>query len=94
MRIKEIILLPNILDKLLWKHQVTEREIRQVLRNNPKFYYIEKGDIKGEDLYSALGRTQAGSDIIIFSIHKKSKDALIISARDMNDNERKRYGKK
>jgi len=90
LRIKEIILLPNILDKLLWKHQVTEREIRQVLRNNPKFYYIEKG----EDLYSALGRTQAGSDIIIFSIHKKSKDALIISARDMNDNERKRYGKK
>jgi len=94
LRIKEIILLPNILDKLLWKHQVTEREIRQVLRNNPKFYYIEKGDIKGEDLYSALGRTQAGSDIIIFFIHKKSKDALIISARDMNDNERKHYGKK
>jgi len=94
LNIKDIILLPEILDKLLWKHQVTEREIRQALRNKPKFYYIEKGDVKSEDLYSALGRTQAGRYLIIFFIYKKSKDALIISARDMNDNERKHYGKK
>jgi uncharacterized DUF497 family protein len=94
LKIKEIILLPAILDKLIWKHNINEHEVREVIKNVPKFYFIEKGDVRGEDLYSAIGRTEAGRYLTVFFVYKKTKDALIISARDMDDNERKRYGKK
>jgi uncharacterized DUF497 family protein len=94
LKIKEIIFLPAILNKLIWKHDITEHEVRQVIRDAPKFYFIEKGDVRGEDLYSAIGRTEAGRYLTVFFIYKKTKDALIISARDTDDNERKRYVKK
>jgi hypothetical protein len=94
MKIKEIILLPSIIDKLIWKHHVSEQEVREALRNRPKFLKIEKGSVDDEDLYSALCRTNQGRYLIIFFIHKKTNDALIISARDMNDHERKKYEKK
>ena len=54
MKIKEIILLPSIIDKLIWKHHVSEQEVRETLRNSPKFRRIEKGRVEDEDLYSAL----------------------------------------
>lgn len=94
MKIKEIILLPSIIDKLIWKHHVSEQEVREALRNKPKFRRIEKGKVEDEDLYSALCRTNQGRYLIIFFIYKKTHDALVISARDMNDQERKKYGKK
>lgn len=93
MKIKEIILLPSIIDKLIWKHHISEQEVREALRNRPKFLKIEKGKFEDEDLYSALCRTNLGRNLIIFFIHKKTHDALIISDRDMNDHERKKYGK-
>jgi uncharacterized protein len=42
----------------------------------------------------APGRTDAGRYIAVLFIHKKSNDALILSARDMAAKERKQYGKK
>jgi len=47
-----------------------------------------------EDVYSAMGRTDAGRYLIIFFIYKKNKDAIILSARQMTSKEKKRYGKK
>ena len=94
MKIKEIILLPSIIDKLIWKHHVSEQEVREALRNKSKFRRVEKGRVEDEDLYSALCKINQGRYLIIFFIHKKTRDALVISARDMNDHERKRYGKK
>ena len=94
MKIKEIILLPSIIDKLIWKHHVSEQEVREALRNQPKFRKIKNGKVEDEDLYSALCETNQGRYLIIFFIHKKTLDALVISARDMNDHERKKYGKK
>lgn len=94
MKIKEIILLPSIIDKLIWKHHVSEQEVREALRNRPKFRKIEKGRVEDEDLYSALCKTNQGRYLIIFFIHNKTYYALVISAQDMNDHERKKYGKK
>jgi uncharacterized DUF497 family protein len=54
---------------------------------------LEKGKIKNEHLYLALGTTFEGRNLSIFFIHKISKKALIISARDMTLKERKSYGK-
>jgi uncharacterized DUF497 family protein len=49
--------------------------------------------VEGEDMYVALGRTSAGRYLIVFFIYKLTKDALIVTARDMNKSERKYYEK-
>lgn len=94
MEIADLLITPEILDKLLWKHNVTEMEVRQIYHDAPRYRYIEKGRYQGEHLYLALGVTDSGRYLSIFFIYKKAKDALIVTARDMTESERKRYAKK
>jgi hypothetical protein len=94
MRIRDLLLKGYVIDKLFWKHHVSEPELRQVFNNEPKVRTIGKGKIKGEDLYVALGRTDAGRYLVVFFIMKTSKEALIVTARDMTEKERRRYEKK
>ncbi len=94
MKIIDIQIKPDIRQKLLWKHQVTEQEVRQALRNKPKIRFHQRGKIRNEDLYIALSRTDDGRYLTIFFIYKLSRVALVISARDMDSSERKRYAKK
>jgi uncharacterized DUF497 family protein len=91
MRIVDIIWLPQIIDKLSWKHGVTPEEVEEVFFSHPIFRKVQKGHIPGEDLYAALGQTEAGRFLIIFFIFKSNGEAFIISARDMNNRERKLY---
>ena len=65
-----------------------------MFNNQPKLRFIEKGRVKGEHLYVASGRTDAGRYLLIFFIMKRNKKAFIITARDMTDRERKKYAKK
>jgi hypothetical protein len=81
-------------DKLAWKHGVDPIEVEEVLDNQPKIRFVQKGDRKGEDVYLALGQTFAGRYLAVFFVYKKTKEALLLSARDMADKERKQYGKK
>jgi uncharacterized DUF497 family protein len=77
------------------KHHVYRDEIRQVLLGTPHIRRVGKGKRhKGEDLYAAYGQTEAGRYLTVFFIHKSGDEALVISARDMDDKERKRYGRK
>ena len=94
MKIDGIIWLRDIADKLEFKHNVTMEEGEETLNNRPKFRFVEKGERKGEDVYMALGRTDSGRLLSILFIYKKKKEALILSARDMEGKERKQYGKK
>ena len=94
MKIEGFIWYRDIIDKLLWKHHITHKEVEELFANKPKFTFIEKGKIKNEHLYSAQGKTNAGRYMIALFIYKKTKEALIITARDMDLKERKRYGKK
>ena len=94
MKIDGIIWLRAIVDKLDRKHNVTPEEVESVLRSNARFRFIERGDVDGEDMYAALGRTFGGRYLIVYFIYKKTHDALIISAREMNKQERRSYGKK
>ena len=94
MKIDGIIWLRDIADKLEFKHNVTIEEVEETLNNKPKFRFVEKGERKGEDVYMALGRTDSGRYLAILFIYKRTKEALILSARDMGDKERKQYGKK
>lgn len=94
MRIEELIWLDAIIEKLAVKHRVDPDEVEEVFRNRPKFRFVEKGDRKREDVYLALGRTDAGRYLAVLFIQKLSSQALILSARDMADKERKLYARK
>ena len=94
MNIDGIIWLRDIVDKLEFKHNVTMGEVEETLNNKPKVRFVEKGERKGEHVYMALGRTNAGRYLSILFIYKRTKEVLILSARDMADRERKQYGKK
>lgn len=71
-----------------------EHEVVEALKNKPKFRFVENGHILGENLYAALSRTYAGRYLIVFFIYKKTREALIVSARNMTDSERSRYERK
>ena len=91
MRIEGVVWLPEVVDKLIWKHHVAQQEVEEVFFSHPLFRKVQKGHVPGEDLYSALGRTEAGRYIAVFFIFKVTKEALVISARDMDKRERRRY---
>ena len=94
MKITGVIWLRNVVDKLLWKHDVTTDEVEEIFDDHPRYRYIETGDIQGEDLYAAMGQTEAGRYLTVYFVRKLTGEALIISARDMTKQERKSYGKK
>lgn len=94
MRIDGVIWLRHIVDKLASKHQVTPEEVEEALTNKPKLRFMEKGERKGEDVYVALGKSDEGRYLSVLFIYKLTKEALIISARDMARKERRRYAKK
>lgn len=94
MRIEGIIWLEVIVEKLAVKHHVEPEEVEEVLYSRPKFRFIEAGDREGEDVYMALGQTYAGRYLTVLFIYKLTKEALILSARDMANKERTWYGRK
>jgi uncharacterized protein len=94
MHIADIIWLPDILDKLAWKHHVSPEEVVEVLSTQAFYRKVQKGHIPGEDLYAAGGQTEAGRYLIVFFIYKPTQEALIISARDMDAKERRHYGRR
>jgi len=60
MKIDSVVWLRHVVDKLAMKHHVQTEEVEQVLRNKPRFRLVESGEREGEDVYLALGQTDAG----------------------------------
>lgn len=94
MKITEVIWLNHFVEKIERKHGVQPVEVEQVFANRPRVQFAEYGDVPGEDLYAARGRTDAGRHLVVFFIYKGKGRALVISARDMTDSEKRSYGKK
>jgi uncharacterized DUF497 family protein len=94
MRIDDIIWLDDIVDKIERKHRVSTDEVEDIFLNRPRYRLVERGKIKGEDLYHANGQTEAGRYLLVVFIYKTTREALIISARDMNLRERKNHVRK
>lgn len=92
--ISDIIWLNRIVEKLAWKHNILPSEVEEVLNSDCKIFLKEKGKVDGENLYNALGKTDSGRFLSVFFIRKLGNKALIITARNMNKSERKRYEKK
>ena len=94
MHIEDFIWLPHMLEKLAVKHNVNQDEAEEVFFHRPKYRFVEAGYREGEDVYSALGRSNAGRYLIVFFVRKPANMALILSARDMDKNERRLYERK
>lgn len=94
LKLTRIIWLPQFETKVRTKHGVEPDEVESVLLGQPKILFWERGEVPGEDFYLGLGKTHAGWYLAVFFLLKKAGKVLVISARDMNARERKRYGKK
>ena len=91
MNIDGFVWLEDIVEKLWQKHHVEETEVEQVLDNSPHVRFVENGHRAAENVYAALGQTNGGRYLIVFFVYKSSKQALIVSARDMSASERRQY---
>ena len=91
MRVDDIIWLPHVIDKLEWKHHVSQAEVESILFGRALFRKVQKGHIRGEDVYSAMGQTDAGRYLVVFFVYKQSREALILTARDLDSQERRQY---
>ena len=91
--IDDIVWLDRIVEKLAWKHNVFPSEVEEILSGSCRIFKKEKGRVEGEHLYNALGKTDQGRYLSVFFIKKIGNKALIVTARDMNGSERRRYGK-
>lgn len=94
MRINECLWIDKFVDKIIRKHNVDQEEVEEALSADPVIRKIEGGHVKGEDLFLAFGKTDAGRYLSVLFVRKKDKRALVISARDMTKKERKKYAKK
>lgn len=94
MTITDLIWLEEIVEKLEVKHQVTQSEVEEVLAGRAQSRKMQKGKLRGEDVYRVLGRTAAGRYLVVFFIYKRTGAALILSARDMDRKERRIYASK
>ncbi|MBI1928429.1 BrnT family toxin, partial [Candidatus Poribacteria bacterium] len=81
MRINDFIWLPDVVDKLRWKHGVAPSEVEEVFAGSFKVKKAEKGIRKNEDVYYAYGQTDSGRYLTVIFVYKMNKNALILSAR-------------
>ena len=93
MIINDIIWKQKFVDKLAFKHQVSIDEVEEVLCDDPIIRKMAKGHVKNENVYAAYKHISNGRYLIVFFIHKKGSRALPISARDMDNSEKKYYEK-
>lgn len=93
MRIREIIWKDVFVEKFARKHDVQIYEAEEALQTCPFIRKVARGNVKGEDVYAAYAQIQNGRYLIIFFIKKKGNKVLPISARDMDEAERRYYEK-
>ena len=91
MEINDIIWLDDVVDKIETKHGVETWEVEEVLLGDAEFRRQARGTRRGEDLYYALGQTEAGRWLFVLFIRKRGQRALVVTARDMTGREKKGF---
>ena len=94
MIIDDFIWLPAVVEKLEVKHHVAPEEVEEVFLRGPRVKFVETGLRPDEDVYAAAGQTEEGRYLMVFFIKKDTHTALIVSAREMDRGERRRYERK
>ena len=70
MKIENVIWLSSIVDKLASKHHVETNEVEEVFDFKPKFRFVQKGDRRGENVYMALGQSEAGRYLAVVFLYR------------------------
>ena len=91
MRICDVIWQEKFVAKIADKHGIITDEVEDVLFSTPHVRLAEKGRIKGEHLYVALGQTAGGRYLAVFFIRKRGNAVLPITAREMTGAERRYF---
>src|ERR1051325_1614425 len=91
--ISRIIWKDQFVQKLAEKHGVSQSEAEEVLNARPHIRKMSKGQVRGENVYAAFGQSEAGRYLVIFYILKLTGAIMPISGRDMDEAERKYYGR-
>jgi uncharacterized DUF497 family protein len=94
MKIRGLIWLEEVVEKIETKHGVYKEEVQDVISRRPKIKKMRSGHFNNEHVYRALGQTETGRHLTVFFIHKATQEALILSARNMDEKERKSYAQK
>jgi uncharacterized DUF497 family protein len=94
MNIKSCIWRSDVIVKIERKHGLTVEEVEEIFRPGTLYRRGPRGKSrKGEDVYKAYGQTEAGRYLFVAFIYKLDHRALILSARDMDENELHLYRK-
>jgi len=73
------------------RHNVDPEEVEEVCFGKP-IIVKNKQASKGLNLtYYALGKTESGRYLFVMFIYFKNSRAMVVTARDMDENERKYY---
>ena len=74
------------------KHKVSHKECEEFFLNNPENVFIDEGHSDKEERFIAFLHTDKGRNLAIVFVIRENK-IRIISARDQNKKERKKYEK-
>ena len=91
MRLHDVIWNEKFVAKMAEKHAVATDEVEEVLFSGPHVRRLERGKVKGENLYVAYGQTAAGRYLVVFFVGKPRGAVLPISAREMTRAERRYF---
>ncbi|MDI6791590.1 MAG: BrnT family toxin [bacterium] len=88
MKIRKLLWDKKIVDKIKAKHQVFPYEVKEVC---VKKELVVRGR---EEKYYVLGQTKAGRYLFVVLAKKENAHYKVITAREMNDSEKKRLRKR
>ncbi|MGH7888809.1 MAG: BrnT family toxin [Candidatus Binatia bacterium] len=66
MEVREIIWLDIFVEKLWRKQHVRTEEVEDLFAAGPRVRRVARGNVAGEDVYSAMGRTTRGRYLMVF----------------------------
>ena len=90
MEISQFIWNEDIIEHII-RHNVTPEEVEEVCFGR-SFFFKRKKATKGiNPTYYALGQTDTGRYLFVVFIYFKRGRAMVITARDMDQSERKYY---
>ena len=78
MKVSHIIWFDEIVEKIIRKHKVSQKEVKEVVESSTYFGFVERGYRFGEEVYLDLGQTKAGRYIIVLFVYKENNQALVL----------------
>jgi len=90
MNVRDILISQDIADKIHSKHAVSEQEVYEIFENEEELVWIRRSQTMS-GRYVAYGRTMGGRYLFVPFELDKENVAHIVSAREMDEAERRLY---